>query len=134
MQNKNTKKGYIALVAVLIATALTLAVSIGASLRSISGTYLGFAYVQAYQARELTSSCVDIALLRLKKDLDYVGNEDIIIEGNTCHIYTITGTGNENRNIRVSAFANDFVKRAEVHVLRVSPITNIASWGEVSDF
>ncbi len=134
MFNKNKQKGYVALVSVLIVSALSLAVSIGVSMRSISGAHMGLSYKRSHQAHILATSCVYEALTALERDLEYAGNEDIIIEDKTCHVYTIEGEGNEDRVVKIEASVDGFVKKIRVEVLRISPTMQIASWKHVVDF
>ncbi|MCK5027692.1 MAG: hypothetical protein KAS07_04700, partial [Candidatus Pacebacteria bacterium] len=89
---------------------------------------------RSYQAHTLAISCVYEALLSLERDLEYAGNEDIIIEGKTCHIYTIEGVGNENRIVKTDASVNGFVKKIRVEVSRIGPTMQITSWESVVDF
>ena len=127
-------KGYIALIAVLVASALTLAISIGMSIVAVSGTEAVGAFEGSYQARSIAASCADTAISKLKQDADYEGGEDISIGEYACHVYLISGTGNTDREISVETSVGGFVRKLSVKIAEVNPVTEVTLWKEVRDF
>jgi hypothetical protein len=80
-------------------------------------------------------SCTEIALNKLKNDLSYAGEESITLDGVTCNILAISGTGNTNRVIKVSATTSiGVVKKIQITVQTVNPSYIFSSWQEVADF
>jgi len=132
-QTKNNT-GYVALISVLITSALTLAIVIGASMRSIGGGQAGVLLHNTQQARALVDMCVDQALFYLQEDLEYQGNDDIIVSEGSCHIGVIQGSGNTDRIILVDSNVHGSVKKVSVHVSLVTPVIHISSWREVTEF
>lgn len=85
-------------------------------------------------------SCVEDALDKLKSDENYSGNESFVIDGVNCNVLTISGTGNTNRVLKVSATATStestfsVVKKAQIDINTINPYYILNSWQEVADF
>lgn len=128
-------RGYIALVSVLIVSALLLVAGLGTSLRGIDTTETALSDTLSLQARHLADACAEEALMKLKSNFNYTGNEIIIVEGaDACTIVSVSGTGNTNRVIRSEAYVNGYKKKIVVDVASVTPSPVIRSWLEVGDF
>lgn len=128
------EKGFIALISILIISAVMLAVGVGLSLRSIGETNMVLSEELSNRTLALSDACAEHALLELKNDLNYFGNESIIINGESCDILTIDGSGNLNRTVKTQSAVSNYVKKIKVEVSQVSPAMEIASWEEVGDF
>jgi len=128
------RKGFIALVSVLILGAVLLAVSIGLSLRGTSESVVALGEELSMRALMLAEGCAEHAVLRLVGDLNYSGNETIIVEGSdACSVLPLLGSGNLSRTIRTEAFVKGYKRRIEVSIAEVSPLT-FSSWREVAAF
>ena len=131
----NFTQGYIALISVVIVSALMLMVAIGLSLRSVSDLELSSAGESAARARALANACAEEAIVKLKGNLSYLGNETIIVDGgDSCTIVAVLGSGNTNRTIETQAVVNTYVKKIQVIILLLRPTLTISSWAEVPDF
>ena len=127
--------GFIALVSVLIVSALLIVIGLGTSLRGIDTTELSLSDSLSLQARHLADACAEEALMKLKSNFNYAGNEIIIVEGaDACTIVSVLGSGNTNRVINVEAYVNGYKKKVVVDVASLLPIPVIRSWVEVGDF
>ncbi|MFQ6083748.1 MAG: hypothetical protein ACE5WD_10350 [Candidatus Aminicenantia bacterium] len=126
--------GYIALISILIISALLVIIASSANLISISESDMGLQENQSWESFYLATACVENALMELKKDLDYGGNEVLTFEDETCTILPLEGTGNENRIIKVLSSAYNQVRKIKIEIDKVYPEMEIRSWQEVADF
>lgn len=124
------QKGLIALITVLIVLAVTLVIGIGLGLRSVTEMKIGLQRSQSSQAYYLANLCSEHALMKLKENPGYTGNEIINIEGGECQILPIEG----NWIIKVSAIFSNQIKKAKIVVNQINPQMVIASWQEVAEF
>lgn len=129
-QNKlRTESGYIALISVLVAGALMLLVGIGSSLRGIDTLNAVSGEESSLRAQFLADACAEEALMRLKGDLAYGGNETIIVGGGeTCRILPLSGTGNVDRVITTEGVVNNYVRNVRVDIAAVNPSLVIRTW------
>ena len=125
-----TNNGFIALVTVLIIFAIVLLVGLSISLLSINEAQMGLRKSLSSQAYYLANLCAEDALMKLKEDINYSGNETIGIGGGSCQILPIEG----NWTIKtISNFQNQ-VKKIKIIVSQANPQMLISSWQEVSEF
>ena len=82
----------------------------------------------------MANLCAEQALMKLESVLNYNGSESIIIDGETCEILLITGSGNLNRTIKTQSTVFGYTRKVKLKVSQVSPIMKISSWEEVPDF
>jgi len=136
--DKNTKStflpGFASLLTVTILSIVVVSTIFMGSLISIDNNRFNRVANDAIIANRLAYSCAEIALNKLKNDVNYVGNEAIDLDGITCNILTISGTGNSARVIKVSATTNNVVKKIQIAIQTVNPSYIFTSWQEVPDF
>jgi len=123
-------QGFIALVTVLIIFTTALLIGLSVSLLSISEATMGFKKTQSSQAYYLANLCAEEALMKLKENINYSGNEILEIENGNCQILPIEG----NWVIKVSANFQNQIKKMKIIVSQVNPEMIIESWQEVADF
>lgn len=128
------EQGYIALISVIIISALIILIASSANLISISESNMGLRERQSWEAFYLANACGEEALMKLKESLKYKGDETLIFENGTCTILSGTGAGNQNRMIKISASAYNIVRKIKIVINRVNPEIDIKSWLEVTDF
>lgn len=120
--------GYIALISVLITSALILLIGVGGSMRGVDAAAITMGEGAALRAELLAESCVEEALVRLRANFGYAGNETIMIgSGGTCDMLSVTGSGNTDRTILVRASDNGYVRTLRVEVAELFPTPVIAS-------
>lgn len=124
------QKGFIALTTVLIISAIVLMVGIGLSLRSINEAEMSLQGNLSLQAHYLANLCAEQALMRLKEDSNYTGDETINMENGSCQILPIEG----NWIVKVSATSFDQVNKIKILIDQINPEMIIDSWSEVADF
>jgi hypothetical protein len=127
-------RGFIALTSILIIEALVLMVSIGVLLRSVNETDMSLDEQESHRALFLAGLCAESALMNLKSVFNYSGNESIIIGEESCDILTIEGSGNLDRTVKTQSTVSGYTKKVKIEVFQVSPVMEISSWEEISDF
>lgn len=128
------QNGFIALTTILIMSVLMLSVGIGVTLRSISAGDISSGEEFSARAAALSEACAENAVLRLKNNLSYSGNENIIIEtGASCDILPLEGVGNTNRTIKTQSTVNGYKRKTRAVLVSVIPL-KIGEWRSVGDF
>jgi len=126
--------GFIALTTVLVMSAVILVISTGISLRSVDGIKMSLGQKHSYTASSLAYLCAENALIKLKSTTNYSGNETITLDGETCDILSIDGTGYSTRTVKTQSTVSGYTKKLKIVVAEVDPIMQITSWDEVTDF
>lgn len=127
------QKSYIALITILIATGAILLVSLNVGLFAISESNMGLIESQSIGAYYLANACAEYAILRIKNNLNYPGNQTLDINGGSCYIYSPEGTGNQNRVIKVTGILDNLTRKIKINIKRINPQMEISSWQEVSE-
>lgn len=91
---------------------------------------MGLKKTQSSQAYFLANLCAEQALMKLKENISYPGNEIIEIEGGNCQILPVEGSW----TVKVSGNFQDQIKKIKIVVNQVNPEMIIESWQEVADF
>ena len=128
------ERGYIALISVIIISALVVLITSSANLFSISESDMGLQENQAWEAFYLATACAEDALMKLKDNLNYKGNETLTFDNGSCTIEPVEGSKNKNRTIKVSGSAYNQTRKIKIEINTVNPDTEIKSWQEVVDF
>lgn len=123
-------KGFIFLVTILIFFAILLSIGLAISLLSVWRMKMGFQKFQSSKAYYLANLCGEEALMSLKEDVDYPGNETMTEEGGNCQILPIEG----NWVIKVIGNFQNQTKKMRIVVSQVDPEMVIDSWQEVAEF
>ncbi|MBU0598291.1 hypothetical protein KKF61_04870 [Patescibacteria group bacterium] len=125
-----SQSGYIALIAVIIITVVTLSIGLSLNILSIGETQAGLSVQQSGQSFGIADSCMQEAYLRLKQDSSYAGGNLNIGEG-SCRI-TVTGAL-LRRTITVESDVNNVIKRLESDIrITLSGDIRILSWQELN--
>lgn len=131
---KPKSEGYIALISVLIISAIAILIASSANLISISESNMSLQESKGWEAFYLATACAEDALMKLKDNLNYPGNETLTFDTGTCTISPLEGEGNEDRIIKVSAAAYNQTRKIKIRIKRVNPDMEISSWQEVRYF
>jgi hypothetical protein len=127
-------KGFIAISTTLILSAIFLSISLGMSMRAISGIDTSIAFADREAARLQAYGCLHYARLELQQTLDYRGNEGILIGEETCEIFDIEGSGNTNRILMVESTVGNHTVRIREVIEQISPNMVILSSDRVVSF
>jgi len=128
------KKGFVTLISVLVISIAGTAIAITLLWLSVGSTKSSLAIVQSSKARELSNLCAEVALNNLKLDVNYSGDESMVLTEGTCEILPILGSGNNDRTVQTIGNVDTFVRKVEIQVQEVSPQIILSSWQEVGDF
>lgn len=83
-------------------------------------------------AKYLAEGCADVALLRLRQDAGYLGNENVFIGGESCAILPMSVEGPETV-IKTEAEVRSRIYRLRVGLSSTDPLT-VVSWDRVPSF
>jgi type II secretory pathway component PulK len=123
-------KGFIALLTILIVLGVVLLIGLGISQLSISEAQMALQKYQSSQAYYLASLCSERALMVLKEDINYTG-ENVNIENGNC---TISTSGNLPAEIvGVKATFQNQTKKIKIVISQINPKMIIQSWQEVAE-
>ena len=125
-----SQDGVIALITVLIVAALALLIGISINLLAIGEAKMALQKSHSSKSYYLASLCAEEALMRLKEDSNYQGNETMNTEDGNCTILPIEGSW----TIKVSAAPFGQTKKMEIKISQINPSLIINSWQEVGDF
>lgn len=147
MIRKTVRAGYVLLLTVLAVGIVSSTSAIAILLLGLSIERNAYAVQLSAQAFAGAWSCAERTILALQQDLDYAGDEDLTITygygynhnsigyaQTTCQVYPVGGEGNEDRTICTEAkFGSFTIRRLEVVLSTVLPVTTVDSWEEVSE-
>lgn len=127
------KNAYIALISVLIISAIALVVSLSASLTSTDQAKIGLKKSLSSESLYFASSCAEEALMRLRENTAYLGNETLTIIPGACQILPIELSGSLRLIKVISSYKNQF-RKIKISVDVSTLPLKIDSWQEVADF
>ena len=130
-----TKKsrGYVALVSVLVVSAVGLAVASSLLLLGLSYSKSSLALSQSDIAKSLADACAEDALQHIRDNTAYSGTATLNLNGDSCSSTVTSGIG-QIRNINASGSKNGVVRKVKVSISAHTPQIIISSWQEVADF
>lgn len=137
-QNKNNG-GYVALMSILVISAVGTIVALSLLTLGMLGQRTSLALEQGYRAQALARACANVALEKIRLNVNYIGNESINFNVDSCNILLISKNQNvytiNTRGIVSSVFRKNkiIVTRVEDPETLVVSMT-IQSWQEVADF
>jgi len=134
MTHLHTRPGYVFLVSVLLIGAIASTTLFSLLLLGWAAEQNGFLQVQSQQAYEYAQTCAERAMRSLRLDPTYVGDTTFFFGTNSCTIHPIGGTGNQNRTLCVESLSGKIVRRMQIQIAQLFPVTLISSWQEVSTF
>ncbi len=125
------QNGYIALTSAIIISVLIMAISLALSSNSFFSRSNVLDTEFKKISKGLAEACVETALLKLKQNNSYSGNENISIAGKQCSILAIESVANQ-KIIKTTAAVQNFITNLKAVV--VLPDIFIVSWEEVANF
>lgn len=131
---KNTNKynlkneGFSTLFVVIILGSLSLALSLSLSTSSVWSIKSSINSKNLYQAKSLVNACAEVALETIRENNNYIGTNNVVIDGNTC-TYSVSNTGGNTRYISVSGSVRDVFRKLDINTSSFNPLV-IYSWIE----
>lgn len=132
MNKQYQQSGYIALVAVLIIGAASVAIAVGTLTLGADTTRAALINQQSAQAKGLANACAEEALQVVHDNTTYTGTNSLTLSTGNCN-YTVTNTGGSNRVIDTTGTVDNIVRKVKVYVTIGSSSISVTSWQEVAD-
>lgn len=127
-----TRNGFIALLSVLIISAVAVTIGVGMLLRSVGENQMASMNELAQRAQFAATSCAEYGLQKLQASNSYAGNETLVVDaGDTCHVGVPGGTGNTNRTLTTTSTVLDVTRTQSIVITRLRPSLQISSWQDV---
>lgn len=123
------QSGYVALLAVLIVGAASVAIASALLLTATDSQRSTLISQQSAQARSLATACGEEGLQKLYETPSYTGTTNIGAIG--CS-FTVTNTGGNNRLIEASATVGSVIRRVDINATIGATNITVSSWQEVS--
>ncbi len=124
------QKGYIALIALIIISAVTLAIALSMNGLSITETDTSLVRQQSAQAEQAAYSCLQEAYLRLMRDGAYSGGTILNVAPGTCTVVSVTTPIPADRIVTVSANIGDVQRQFTGRVTIAPAGLTLVSWQE----
>jgi hypothetical protein len=126
----NDRRGYVLLVSVMIIGFMLIGLAIAATRTLVTDHAATIVIEHEDDARALAEGCADQALLKLRDNVNYTGNETVTIGSQTCTIHTILTSPSR---IQTEATVNGQPYRLQVTLSSLSPLT-ISAWQRQTSF
>jgi hypothetical protein len=120
------QSGYVALLAVLIVGAASLAVATALLLTAADSQRSTLVSQQSSQARNVAFACGEEALQQIHDNTSFTGTNNFSIGAGSC-TYTVTNTGGQNRTITATGTVGTVVRKIQSTITIGTNIT-INSW------
>ena len=131
------KKGFIALISVLIITAVSIIIGTTVVLKSISHASESLSELYSAQAWSSASGCVEYALGQISVSSTtfstYTGSTTMSVGSIPCQIMPIVTSGT-SIVVKASSTVASYSRRLQVTVATNTPQSVISSWQELGDF
>jgi acyl-CoA synthetase (AMP-forming)/AMP-acid ligase II len=126
----NSQQGYIALLAVLIMGAASLAIALSLLIGGADNEQVSLITQQSIQARNLATACAEEALQQIHDNTAFTGTNNLTLGQGTC-TYTVTNTGGSNRTVDATGSVNTVARKVKVYVTIGASNISITSWQDV---
>ena len=108
-------KGYIALISILIITAITSLIAISAILLSISESNMGLTKNLSAEAYYLANACAEEGLQQINDSVPFSASGGLTLGNGSCS-YTVTKLTGQNRVVDASGTVNNIIRRYFVKI------------------
>jgi hypothetical protein len=122
--------GYVLLVSAMIIGLMLIGLAVAATRTLISEHASTIVIEHEDDARSLAEGCADTALLKLRNNVNYTGNETVTINGQTC---TIKPLLTSPYRLQTEATVSSQPYRLQITLSSLSPLT-ISAWQRVTSF
>ena len=129
----NHRRGYIALISVIIVGAIGTAIMLSVMLSGINSAKTDLALQQAGSAKTSSASCGEEALQKILETGTTTGSGGLTIGSSTC-TYTITSLNGQNITIEATGISGVATSKVKIVIATTSPAILLSSWQEVADF
>ena len=130
---REMRKGYIALITVLVTGAVGVAITVSLILLGLGSSRTSFSLEQSNQAKALANACSEEALQQIRDSTPFTGTGNLTLGRGTC-AYAVVNDGAQNRTVSASGTVGTVVRKVKITIDKINPSINITSWQEVADF
>lgn len=132
---KKLNGGFLALTTALVVSGVIL-VAVSVSLfQSVGYNKSSSSQEMSARALSLSEACAEHALMQLKKNSSYDGNETIqVTPDSDCKVVGVEGGGGADWTIKTKATYKNHVQRLKVVVTGIDPKIKVSSWEKVTSF
>lgn len=123
--------GYIALIAVLIVGAASLAIALTLLVGGTDNQRSALVTQQSAGARGLAKSCVEEALQQMRDSSTFTGTSGFALGQGGC-TFVVTNDGGNSRTIDTTGTVGGIVRKIRIHATITSSSISITSWQEVT--
>src|SRR4030042_5960248 len=106
MINKKREGGFIALTSVLIIGAIVLVLGISLFHSALTDYSISTAYESGQKAAFLADYCLKEGVQKLQEDIDYIGGEEIEVNGGTCSIGPVKQIGSGTEDVKTKEISS----------------------------
>ena len=131
---QQNSRGYIALVSVILMSAIGLAVMLSVIAAGVDATRTHFSLQQSGGARSLASSCAEEALQRILETSTTTGIGNLTIGSGTCSYLIISTSSGQIITINSTGLLGTVTSKIKVVIATTTPGISLSSWEEVADF
>ncbi len=135
-RSTSTNKGFIALISVLVITAVSIIIGTTIVMKSITHASMSSSELYSSQAWAAANGCVEYTLGQFSLASTSFNSPPagtIMPVGSTNCQFSIVTSGN-SEVVKASSTVSSFVRRLQVTVATNTPQSVISSWQEVGDF
>ncbi len=126
------RSGFIALISMMIISAVATVIAVGLLLRAIGENQMAVNNDLAQRAQLAATSCAEYALGQLRQNNAYAGNATLTVDsGDTCYIGVPGGSGNTNRTLVTTSTILDVTQTESISITQLRPQLQISSWQDV---
>lgn len=127
-------KGFVSVVSVIILLAVVSVVILAVYSSQMNRIQSNKMMQSEIIARANATSCAEIALSRLRLNIDYATAETMNLDYGSCSIVRIVSTGSDTRNLEVTGTFDTHVKKLDINIQKIVNRIEVISWSEVADF
>jgi hypothetical protein len=128
------KKGYIALISVILMSALGLAIMLSVIATGVDAGRTDFSLQQSGGARSLASSCAEEALQKVLETSTTSSSGNLTVGSGTC-MYVVTSTSSgQTIIVNSTGVLGTVTSKIKVVIATTTPGITLSSWEEVADF
>lgn len=131
--HQELNKGYIALISVILISAIGVAIMLSVVSSGITAAKTDFSIQQGGSVRSIASSCAEEALQKIQETGTTSSNGTLVVASGTC-TYLITSTNGQNITISATGLLGAITSKIKVIIATTSPVITLSSWEEVADF
>ena len=130
---RNLRRGYIALLSVLMIGAIGITIMLSVLLSGVSASKTDIALQQAGSAKVAASSCGEEALQKILETGTTSSSGNLTIASGTC-TYVITSQNGQNITVNATGQIGTVLSKVKIIISTTTPSIILSSWREVGDF